>query len=161
MGTNCKQNPTSFRKQFDHLCFITNLQILKRENRISFKVLRFLQKPDFVVYSVLCGIPPFPSATFCPSSPVGTLCNTSSHKSFTNTITKTHFPTNTHTNTDVLSFLNVTLHRTPYFSKFINKNSIQIQRVQSIKVEYLCWLQNCCLKAITLKFHSKIKQVRT
>ena len=64
LATNCKQNPTSFRKQFDHLCFVTNLRILKTGNRISFKVLRFQQNLDFVVYSILCGIPSFPSATF-------------------------------------------------------------------------------------------------
>ena len=77
-----RQNPVSTGKHFGHLCFITNLQILKTENKISFKVLRFQQKLDFVVYSILTGIPPFPSATFCQRS-LGSPWNTSSHNSFT------------------------------------------------------------------------------
>ena len=77
-----RQNPVSTGKYFDHLCFITNLQILKTENWISFKVLRFQKKLDFVVYSILTGIPPFPSATFCQRS-LGSPWNTSSHNSFT------------------------------------------------------------------------------
>ena len=77
-----RQNPISSGKHFGHLCFITNPQILKTENWISFKVLRFQQKLDFVVYSILTGIPPFPSATFCQRS-LGSPWNTSSHNSFT------------------------------------------------------------------------------